>query len=54
MAARYAPARAVGNEMAGPRERPVEDLIAEGPGTLSPAASQNSTGAACATATAGR
>lgn len=37
MAARYAPARALGNHMAGPRERPVEDLIAEGPSTLSPA-----------------
>ena len=35
MEARYAPARALGNRMAGPRERPVEDLIAEGPGTLS-------------------
>lgn len=36
MEARYAPARALGNRMAGPRERPVEDLIAEGPGTLTP------------------
>jgi DMSO reductase family type II enzyme heme b subunit len=36
MAARYAPARALGNAMSGPRERPVEDLIAEGPGTLRP------------------
>ena len=35
MEARYSPARALGNRMAGPRERPVEDLIAEGPGTLS-------------------
>jgi ethylbenzene dehydrogenase len=34
MEARYSPARALGNRMAGPRERPVEDLIAEGPGTL--------------------
>jgi hypothetical protein len=34
MARRYAPARALGNEMAGPRTRPVEDLVAEGPGTL--------------------
>ena len=34
MEARYAPARALGNRMAGPRERPVEDLTAEGPGTL--------------------
>lgn len=36
MEARYSPARALGSHMAGPRERPVEDLIAEGPGTLSP------------------
>ncbi|MFN0138737.1 MAG: ethylbenzene dehydrogenase-related protein [Pyrinomonadaceae bacterium] len=36
-AARYAPARALGNRRAGPRDQPVEDMIAEGPGTLSPA-----------------
>jgi DMSO reductase family type II enzyme heme b subunit len=36
-AARYAPARALGNRRAGPRDQPVEDLIAEGPSTLSPA-----------------
>jgi len=35
-ASRYAPARALGNRRQGPREQPVEDLIAEGPGTLSP------------------
>jgi DMSO reductase family type II enzyme heme b subunit len=34
MQRRYAPARALGNRMAGPREKPVEDLLAEGPGTL--------------------
>jgi len=34
---RYAPARALGNRRAGPRDQPVEDLIAEGPSTLSPA-----------------
>jgi DMSO reductase family type II enzyme heme b subunit len=34
MQRRYAPARALGNQMAGPREKPVEDLVAEGPGTL--------------------
>ncbi len=34
MEVRYSPARALGNLMAGPRERPVEDLVAEGPGTL--------------------
>lgn len=44
MERRYAPARVTGNEMAGPRQRPVEDLIAEGPGTLSPAARQASNG----------
>jgi DMSO reductase family type II enzyme heme b subunit len=51
MAKRYAPARAAGNEMAGPRQSAVEDLIAEGPGTLSPAAKQQSSGAGKRTAT---
>ena len=37
-ALRYAPARALGNAMAGPRQKPVEDLVAEGPGTLAPGA----------------
>lgn len=37
MAQRYAPARALGNAMAGPRKQPVEDLVAEGPGSLHPA-----------------
>lgn len=36
MATRYAPSQAVGNRRAGPRESPVEEMIAEGPGTLSP------------------
>lgn len=36
MEKRYAPARALGNEMAGPRENPVQALIADGPGTLRP------------------
>lgn len=44
MAKRYAPARAVGNTMAGPREQPVQDLVAEGPGTLRPAQKGFSTG----------
>ncbi len=44
MALRYAPARALGNAMAGPRTSPVEDLVAEGPGTLSPARERWSTG----------
>lgn len=44
MAARYAPARRLGNAMAGPRASPVEDLIAEGPGTLASAPDRRSTG----------
>jgi hypothetical protein len=44
MAQRYAPARAVGNDMAGPRDRAVQDLIAEGPGTLRPAPDTRSEG----------
>lgn len=43
-AARYAPARALGNRRAGPRDQPVEDMIAEGPGTLSPAPNSVSKG----------
>ena len=34
MAKRYAPARSLGNPMSGPHRQPVQDLIAEGPGTL--------------------
>lgn len=44
MARRYAPADAVGNRRGGLRTSPVEDLIAEGPGTLSPAAATTSRG----------
>jgi hypothetical protein len=44
MAARYAPARALGNVLAGPWEKPVQDLIAEGPGTLAATASTASDG----------
>jgi hypothetical protein len=44
MALRYAPAQAVGNEVGGPRTQPVQDLLAEGPGTLTPMDSQHSTG----------
>ena len=43
-ARRYAPAEAVGNRREGPRTTPVEDLIAEGPGTLSPALKTVSSG----------
>jgi hypothetical protein len=44
MAKRYAPARALGNPMAGPRDRPVQDLVATGPSTISPAQRAVSTG----------
>ncbi len=44
MAKRYAPARALGNRMGGPRTQPVQDLIAEGPGTLHPAPKRQSVG----------
>jgi hypothetical protein len=44
MALRYAPARALGNIRSGPRATPVEDLIAAGPGTLSPGPSLGSKG----------
>jgi hypothetical protein len=37
METRYAPSQAVGNRRVGPRESPVEEMVAEGPGTLSPA-----------------
>jgi len=37
MSDRYAPAQALGNRRVGPRESAVESLLAEGPGTLSPA-----------------
>ncbi|MBI4893334.1 MAG: hypothetical protein HY821_22120 [Acidobacteria bacterium] len=36
MAQRYAPARALGNIRSGPRSQPVEQLVANGPGSLSP------------------
>lgn len=44
MELRYAPARAAGNPVAGPRDTPVQDLIATGPGTLAPAAPAGSKG----------
>ena len=44
MQMRYAPARAVGNVMATARDRPVQDLVAEGPGTLATVPSGTSTG----------
>jgi len=44
LAAQYAPARALGHGMEGPRDRAVEDLLAQGPGTLTPAEKQHSSG----------
>lgn len=44
MARRYAPADAVGNRRGGLTESAVEDLVAEGPGTLSPAPTTTSRG----------
>jgi DMSO reductase family type II enzyme heme b subunit len=44
MALRYAPARELGNDMAGPRKQPVQDLLAEGPGTIRPASETRSVG----------
>lgn len=44
MTRRYAPARALGNIRSGPRSQPVEDLIASGPGTLSPGPSLGAKG----------
>jgi DMSO reductase family type II enzyme heme b subunit len=51
MAARYAPARNLGNAMSGPRTTPVQDLVAAGPGTLTPAAQTTSKGLGERTAT---
>jgi DMSO reductase family type II enzyme heme b subunit len=50
-ARRYAPADAVGNRRGGPRTSAVEDLIAEGPGTLAPAGAALSSGRGVRTAT---
>jgi DMSO reductase family type II enzyme heme b subunit len=49
-ATRYAPAAALGARREGPRERPVEDLVAEGPGTLRPAVGPASEGSGRRTA----
>jgi DMSO reductase family type II enzyme heme b subunit len=51
MAARYSPARALGNMRAGPRDSPVEDLVADGPSSLTRAPSQQSKGRGVRTAT---
>lgn len=44
MADLYSPARSLENSMAGPRSSPVQDLLAEGPGTLAPAGEASSDG----------
>ncbi len=44
MASRYAPADAAGNRRGGARVSAVEDLVAEGPGSLAPAPSTTSRG----------
>lgn len=44
MEMRYSPARALGNIRSGPRPSPVEDLVATGPGTLSPGPSLGAKG----------
>lgn len=44
MARRYAPAEAAGNLRGGPRTSPVEDLVAEGPGSLAPAGTTTARG----------
>jgi hypothetical protein len=49
-ARRYAPADAVGNRRGGARLLAVEDLIAEGPGTITPAPSTTSRGRGVRTA----
>jgi hypothetical protein len=44
MATRYSPARALGNASSGPHSSSVQDLIAEGPGTIAPADKTTSRG----------
>ncbi|MBS1828903.1 MAG: hypothetical protein JST93_26610 [Acidobacteria bacterium] len=51
MMQRYAPAQAMGNRRVGPREFPVEAMMAEGPGTLSPGAGLLARGAGVRTKT---
>jgi hypothetical protein len=46
----YAPADGAGNRRGGHRASPVEDLVAEGPGTLSPATATRSRGTGVRTA----
>lgn len=51
MAKHYAPAEAAGNLRGGPRTSPVEDLVAEGPGSLSPGGGSSARGRGVRTAT---
>lgn len=51
MARRYAPADAVGNRRVGPRAQPIEDLVAEGPGTTTAGEGSRSRGKGIRTAT---
>mgnify|MGYP001599584170 CR=1 FL=1 len=51
MEARYSPARTLGNTLGGPRTVPVQDLVAEGPGSMTPAKATISTGKGQRTAT---
>jgi hypothetical protein len=50
LAMQYAPAIELGHGMEGPRDRAVEDLVAEGPGTLTHDPEQRSRGAGVRTA----
>jgi len=50
MATRYAPAEGAGNLRGGARTSPVEDLVAEGPGTLAPAGANAARGRGIRTA----
>ena len=50
-ATRYAPAQALGNRRVGPRPQPVEDMVAEGPGTIAAGGGVRSRGKGVRTAT---
>jgi hypothetical protein len=50
-ATRYAPAQALGNRRVGPRAQPVEDMMAEGPGTITAGGGAKSRGKGVRTAT---
>jgi DMSO reductase family type II enzyme heme b subunit len=51
MASRYAPADVAGNRRGGTRTSAVEDLVAEGPGSLAPAVTTRSRGTGVRTPT---